>query len=181
MTKIYRDRYVNIQRLSGSWLFGTLSTILQHFTHNETQWSTAARRCHFALRDGKVNISQHLAIPSPGSPRVTILLASPVRMLVYCVVKHRRPLTSSRPQMSASHLLGLQGPQQTTAHLCLFRKYKQHQIGKIHKFLTYARIKIIPRLFSEIWVVWMDVIKAMSNAWKQAVWHWNQNEKQPFY
>ena len=28
---------------------GTLSTILQHFTHNETQWPNAARQCHFAV------------------------------------------------------------------------------------------------------------------------------------
>ena len=38
---------------------------------------------------GKVDISQHLAIP--GSPRVTILSLSPVQTLVHCVVKHSRP------------------------------------------------------------------------------------------
>ena len=51
--------------------------------------------------EGKIDISQDLA--TPGSPRVTIQSASPVRMMVHCVVKHSRS-----PQMSASHLLGLQ-------------------------------------------------------------------------
>ena len=48
----------------------------------------AILRCGMYL-SGKVDIYQHLAIP--GSPRVTILLASPVRMLVHCVVKPSRP------------------------------------------------------------------------------------------
>ena len=67
---------------------------------------------------GKVDISQHLAIP--GFPRVTILLTSPVRMLVHCVLKHSRPqlLTSTHPQISDYHLLGLQGLQQTPAIKC---------------------------------------------------------------
>ena len=39
---------------------GILSTIPQHFTHNETQWPTAAHRCHFALRDVSVRQSWHL-------------------------------------------------------------------------------------------------------------------------
>ena len=43
--------------------------------------------------------------PSPGFPRMTILSASPVQTIVHCVADL---LTSSHPQMSASHLLGLQ-------------------------------------------------------------------------
>ena len=38
---------------------------------------------------GKVDISQHLAIP--GFPRVTILSVSPMQTLVHCVVEHSRP------------------------------------------------------------------------------------------
>ena len=47
---------------------------------------------------GKVAISQHLA--TPGFPQCDHTAGN---------------LTSSHPQMSASHLLGLQGPQQTSA------------------------------------------------------------------
>ena len=71
-----------------------LSTILQHFTHNETQWPTTARRCHFALRDVSCRQNWHFSTPSHpcmGSPRVAVLLASPVRTLVHYVVKHSRP------------------------------------------------------------------------------------------
>ena len=51
---------------------------------------------------GKVAISQHLV--TPGSPGVTILSASSVRMLAFIEMKHSRP-----PDLkSASHLLGLQ-------------------------------------------------------------------------
>ena len=39
--------------------------ILQHFTHNETQWPTAACRCHFALRDVSCRQRQ-----TPSHPRV---------------------------------------------------------------------------------------------------------------
>ena len=49
-------------------LIGTLSTILQHFTHNEIQWPTAARRWQFALRDVSCRQSCHLSTPS--HPRV---------------------------------------------------------------------------------------------------------------
>ena len=38
---------------------------------------------------GKVDISWHLV--TTGSPRVTVLSASPVRTLVHCEVKHSRP------------------------------------------------------------------------------------------
>ena len=40
---------------------------------------------------GKVDISRHLLLVIFGFPRVTILLASPVRTLVHCVMKPRRP------------------------------------------------------------------------------------------
>ena len=60
-----------------------------HFTHNGTQWPTAASRCRFALQDVSCRESWHLAIL--GSPRVTILSASPVRMLDHFVVKCKRP------------------------------------------------------------------------------------------
>ena len=43
---------------------GTLSTILQNFTHNGTQWPTAPRWCHFALRDVSCRQSWHLWTPS---------------------------------------------------------------------------------------------------------------------
>ena len=43
---------------------GTLSTILQHLTHNETQWPTATRRCRFALHDVSCRQSWHLSTPS---------------------------------------------------------------------------------------------------------------------
>jgi hypothetical protein len=89
------DRWSDyIGRLVGdSHHLGTLSTVLQHFTHNEIQWPTAAHRCRFVLRDVSCRQSWHLSTPSHprGSPRVTIMLASPVRTLVHCVVKHSRP------------------------------------------------------------------------------------------
>ena len=81
---------------------GTLSTILQHFTHHETQWPTTTRWCHFALRDVSCGQSWHLSTPS--HPRVPP--EWPYYQWAQCgryVVKHSRP-----PQMSASHLLGLQ-------------------------------------------------------------------------
>ena len=62
---------------------------------------------------GKVDISQRL--PSSGSPRVTVLSASPVQTLVHSVVKYSRRPDLKSSWMSASHLLGLQGPQQTQA------------------------------------------------------------------
>ena len=125
---------------------GTLSTILQHFTHNETQWPTAACWCHFALRNistptnptiaamasmlGQIGVrtvysdccsyiwdlqlwtkniewshpstmSSYSA--SPGSPRLTILEASPVRILIHCVVKH----ISSPPDLNSSSNVSL--------------------------------------------------------------------------
>ena len=96
--------------------FGTLSTILLKtlHTHNETQWPTAACWCHFVLRGVSCRQSWHLSTPSHPLviPIVTILLASPVRTLVYCVVKHSRP----HPKMSASYLHWLQGPQQTPTY-----------------------------------------------------------------
>ena len=42
------------------------------------------------LQTKLTSLCEHLAIP--GSPRVTILLASPVWTLAHCVVKHSRPL-----------------------------------------------------------------------------------------
>ena len=68
---------------------GTLSTILKHFKHNETHcclpMSLQAAGCILQAKLTSLNTQ-----PSPGSPRVTILLASPVRTLVHCVVKHSR-------------------------------------------------------------------------------------------
>ena len=39
-------------RIEIVYIYSTLSTILQHFTHNEIQWPTAARRWHFARTAG---------------------------------------------------------------------------------------------------------------------------------
>ena len=72
---------------------GTLSTILQHFTHHETQWPAPACRCHFALLD--VSRRRNCQILTPCHPlvppRVTILSPSLVQTLVHYVVKHSRP------------------------------------------------------------------------------------------
>ena len=59
------------------WLYwlqdrdSTLSTIRQHFTHNEIQWPTATGRWHFALRYISHRQSFHLLTPShPPDPPV---------------------------------------------------------------------------------------------------------------
>jgi hypothetical protein len=62
---------------------------------------------------GKVDISRHLAILGFHQSDHTVGKLSSVQMLVYCVV------TSSHPQMSASHLLRLQGLQQTPVKIHL--------------------------------------------------------------
>ena len=77
----------------GSCHLGILSTILRHFTHNEnpvtrccSQMSLYTAGCILQAKLTSLNTQ-----PPPGSPRVTILSASPVRTLVHCVVKHSRP------------------------------------------------------------------------------------------
>ena len=65
-------------------------------------------------------------------------------MLVHCVVKYSRPPDlKSDPQMSASHLLGLQSPQQTPAKKLLYRYFlTQIASGKLTLFewcLTYEQ------------------------------------------
>ena len=67
--------------------FVTMSTTLQHFTHIEIQWPTAARRCHFGLWDVSCRQSWHLLTPS--HPQVPP--EWPVWMVVHCIVKHSRP------------------------------------------------------------------------------------------
>ena len=89
---------------------GTLSTILQHFTYNEIQWPTAARRWQFALRDVSRRQSCHLSTPShprvpPVWPYCRQAQCGRWRSLKWSIADL---LTSSHPQMSASHLLGLQ-------------------------------------------------------------------------
>ena len=72
---------------------GTLSTGLQRFIHTMKPCDPlllfdVTLRCGM-YPSGKVDISQHLAIP--GSPREIILLVTPVRTLVHCIVKYSRP------------------------------------------------------------------------------------------
>ena len=68
--------------------------------------------------------------PSLGFPRVTILLANSVLMLVYCLEKHSRPPDlKSSPNVSATHLLGLQGPQQTQAQILYKRQVAMGSTG----------------------------------------------------
>ena len=102
--------------------------ILQHFKltmkpSDPLLLTDGSLRCRMYPAD-KNDISWQLAVP--GLPRVTILSASSVWMLVHCVVKHSRPpyLKSSSNVMSASHLLVLQGPQpqETLALLALYCK-----------------------------------------------------------
>ena len=69
---------------------GTLSTILQHFTHTMKP-SDPLLLSNVTLHCGMYPADKVDTLPSLGSPRVTTLLASPVRTLVYCVVKHSRP------------------------------------------------------------------------------------------
>ena len=81
------------------------------------QWPTAARRWQFALRDVSCRQSCHLSTPShprvpPGWPYCRQAQCGRWRSLKWSIADL---LTSSHPQMSASHLLGLQGPQQTPA------------------------------------------------------------------
>ena len=45
-------------------IYWPLSTILQQFTHNETQWPTDARQCCFALWDVSCRQSWHISTPS---------------------------------------------------------------------------------------------------------------------
>ena len=52
------------QFVGDSHHLGPLSTILKHFTYNETQWPTAAHRWHFALRDISCRQKCHLSTPS---------------------------------------------------------------------------------------------------------------------
>ena len=91
--------------------------ILQHFTHNEIHWPTAACRWHFALRDVSrrqschLSASSHLRVP-PVWQYSQQAQCGGWRSLKWSIADL---LTSSHPQMSASHLLGLQGPQQTPA------------------------------------------------------------------
>ena len=56
------------QMVGDSHHLGTLSTILQHFTHTMKQWHTAARQWQFALRDLSCRQKCHLSTPS--HPRV---------------------------------------------------------------------------------------------------------------
>ena len=76
---------------------GTLSTILQHFTHNESSLWNPVTHCCSLMSLCAAGCILHAKLtslntyPSPGSPRVTILSARPVRTLVHCVVKHSRP------------------------------------------------------------------------------------------
>ena len=69
---------------------GTLSTILQHCTLTLTYCCSPMALCTagYILQAKLPSLDTQ---PPPGSPSVTILLASSVRMLVYCVVKYSRP------------------------------------------------------------------------------------------
>ena len=73
---------------------------------------TTARREHFELLDVSPgpNRTSSDNLATLGSPRVSMLMPSLVRTLV-----QRDTQSSSHPQSLASHLLGLQGPQQTPA------------------------------------------------------------------
>ena len=87
-----------------------LSTILLHFTHNEIQWPTAARRWQFALQDVSRRQSCHLSTPNhprvpPVWPYCRQAQCGRWRSLKWIIADL---LTSSHPHMSASHLLGLQ-------------------------------------------------------------------------
>ena len=65
--------------------------------HYETHWPTAARRCHFVLRDVSCMQSWHLSTPShPWVPPEWPYCSSPVRTLVHCVVNHKQ---TSWPQV----------------------------------------------------------------------------------
>ena len=91
-------------------LIGKLSTILQYFTRNEIQWPTAASRWYFALRDVSHRQSCYLPIPShpwvpPEWPYCQQAQCGRWRPLKWSIADL---LTSSHPEMSASHLLGLQ-------------------------------------------------------------------------
>ena len=66
---------------------GTLSTILQHFTHTMKP-SDPLLLADVTLRAKLTPLDTQ---PPSGSPRVTILSASPVQTLVHCVVKPSRP------------------------------------------------------------------------------------------
>ena len=90
-----------------NWYTINQPTTLQY---NEIQWPTAARWWHFSLRDVSHRQSCHLSTPS--HPQVP--LAWPYCRQAQCRCWRSLKwsiadlLTSSHPQTSASHLLGLQ-------------------------------------------------------------------------
>jgi hypothetical protein len=80
---------------------GTLSTILQHFTHNETQYPLLladVALCCGMYPACKVDISLHLAIP--GFPQSDLTVSKPSADAGSLCSED--PLTSSHPQMPAS-------------------------------------------------------------------------------
>ena len=65
LTRVNRSSDCIDYRIEIVCLIGTLSTILQHFTHTMKQWPTTACRWHFALLDVSCRQSCHLSKPSP--------------------------------------------------------------------------------------------------------------------
>ena len=89
-------------RIEIVYLFGTISTIQQHFTHNENQWPPAARRWHLALWDvsqSKVVIAWHPQVPWVW-PYCRQAQCGHWHSLKWSIADL---LTSSHPQMSACH------------------------------------------------------------------------------
>ena len=106
MLKLSQQVHTNILNLSTliqTCLFVTLSTILQHCTHNET-----VTHCCSPMALCAVGCIQQAKLPSldppshPRVPSVTILSASSVQTLVHCVVKYSRP-----PDLMSSYNVSL--------------------------------------------------------------------------
>jgi hypothetical protein len=100
---------------------GTLST---SYKTSNTQFNPVTHCClrmSLSCRmypAGKVDISRYLAIS--GFPQSDHTIGKPkTNAGSLCSKSIAGLLTSSHPQMSASHLLGLQGPQQTPANCFL--------------------------------------------------------------
>ena len=99
------------------------------------QWPTAACRWYFALRGLSCRQSYHLSTPShpwdpPGWPYCRQAQCGSWFTVQWSIADL---LTSSHAQMSASHLLGLQGPQQSPAIL-FYRPYFNTLNSKIVYF-----------------------------------------------
>ena len=115
---LIHDIFLQVQDLTNSWILN-LKKLVLWWDSSRDSLLLADVALHWGMYPaGKVDISRQLVTPALGSPRVTILLVSPVQTLVHCEVKYNRPPDLKSSLNVSLPFAWITGPGKQTQLIC---------------------------------------------------------------